>query len=162
MPLSGNDLKVLVLAPVGRDAWLLQDALQFAGLNAVQVSSLSEAIPLLSEEGLGGLLVTEEVLNVASIALLGRALERQPTWSDLPILILTRGGSSTELSRRREQDRLPLGTVTLLERPIRKAPLLSSVRSALRSRRRQYQVRDTLLERDRADAAAPAHAQTAD
>ncbi len=153
MPLSGKDLKVLVLAPVGRDAQLLRDALVSAELNAQAVRSVADAIPLLSEEGMGVLLITEEVLNVASISLLGSALESQPAWSDLPILILTAGGSATKVSRQREQDRLPLGSVILLERPIRRVPLLSSVRSALRSRRRQYQVRDTLLERDRANVA---------
>ena len=153
MPFSGKDLKILVVAPVGRDAQLMCNALASAGLNAQKVDSLPDAIPLLNDESLGILLITEEVLNVGNIGLLGDALESQPAWSDLPILILTVGGAATKSSRRREQERLPLGSVTLLERPIRRAPLLSSVRSALRSRRRQYQVRDTLLERDRADQA---------
>lgn len=153
MPLSGRDLKVLVLAPVGRDASLLRDALAGAGLDALQVDSMAHAVSLLNEEGIGAMLLTEEVLNASSITLLGGELENQPAWSDLPILILTLGGSATNMSRRREQDRLPLGSVTLLERPIRSATLLSSVRSALRSRARQFQVRDTLLERDRADEA---------
>lgn len=48
--------------------------------------------------------------------------------------------------------RLPLGTVTLLERPTRMATLISSARAALRSRGRQYQVRDMLVERDLAEA----------
>lgn len=153
MPLSGRDLKVLVLAPVGRDASLLHDALASACLNARKVGSVPEAIELMNDESIGALLLTEEVLNIATITLLGSKLEEQPAWSDLPILILTLGGSATNMSRRKEQDRLPLGSVTLLERPIRSATLLSSVRSALRSRARQYQVRDTLLERDRADEA---------
>ena len=147
------ELNVLVLAPVGRDARLLVDALVFADLQAETIGNLNQIIPLLGSEGVGALLVTEEVLNVENIALLGQALEQQPAWSDLPILILTKGGASTKRSRQRERDRLPLGTVMLLERPIRKAPLLSTVKSALRSRRRQYQMRDTLLERDRLDQA---------
>lgn len=151
MPLSGTDLKVMVLAPVGRDARLLRDALVSAGLNAHAVKSLPDAIHALNEEGMGIFLITEEVLNRTNIAILSSALQDQPTWSDLPMLILTVGGAVTKSSLRREQDRLPLGSVTLLERPIRRTTLLSSVRSALRSRRRQYQVRDTLLERDRAD-----------
>ena len=153
MPLSGKQLKVLIIAPIGRDSQLLRDALVSAELNAHIVGSIQEALPLLENDTIGALLITEEVLNVGNIALLGNELASQPAWSDLPILILTVGGSSTTSSRRREQERLPLGSPILLERPIRSATLISSVRSALRSRRRQYQVRDTLLERDRADEA---------
>lgn len=153
MPFSGRDLKVLVIAPVGRDSQLLRDALASANLNAQSVPTIQDAIQRLNDDGTGALLITEEVLNVANIAALGGELARQPAWSDLPVLILTIGGSATTMSRRREQERLPLGSPLLLERPIRSATLISSVRSALRSRARQYQVRDTLLDRDRADEA---------
>ena len=45
-----------------------------------------------------------------------------------------------------------IGSPILLERPIRAATLVSSVRAALRARKRQYEIRDTL--RDRAKALA--------
>ena len=44
-----------------------------------------------------------------------------------------------------------LGNVTLLERPVRVAALVSAVRSALRARERQYQTRAHLQEREEAD-----------
>ena len=44
-----------------------------------------------------------------------------------------------------------LGNVTLLERPVRLATLLSAVRTALRARERQYQIREHLAERARAE-----------
>ncbi len=153
MPLPGKPLRVLVIAPIGRDSQLLRDALRSASIEAQVVANIHDALPLLNDDGIGALLITEEVLNVTNIALLGGELASQPAWSDLPLLILTVGGSATMLSRRREEERLPLGSPILLERPIRSATLISSVRSALRSRGRQYQVRDTLLERDRADKA---------
>jgi signal transduction histidine kinase/ActR/RegA family two-component response regulator len=43
-----------------------------------------------------------------------------------------------------------LGNVTLLERPLRATALLSAMRSALRARQRQYQIRSHLDERERA------------
>ena len=153
MPFSGRELKILVIAPVGRDSQLLRDALAGADLHTQVVADIEHAVALLQDDDLGALLITEEVLNDANIALLGGVLASQPPWSDLPVLILTIGGSATTMSRRREQQRVPLGSPILLERPIRSATLISSVRSALRSRRRQHQVRDTLLERDRADEA---------
>ncbi len=153
MPKSEIDLQVLVIAPVGRDSKLIRDALGAAGLHTQQMSTIDAAVGLFGHRNIGALLTTEEVLNPDSINILSQGLSKQPAWSDLPVLILTLGGSSTNLSRQREQDRLPLGSVTLLERPIRMATLISSVRSALRSRSRQYEVRDTLLERDLAEAA---------
>ena len=42
-----------------------------------------------------------------------------------------------------------LGNVTVLERPMRVAALVSAVRTALRARQRQYQTRDHLVERER-------------
>ena len=43
------------------------------------------------------------------------------------------------------------GNVTLLERPVRAATLLSAVRTAIRSRERQYQIRGHLADRARAE-----------
>jgi signal transduction histidine kinase/ActR/RegA family two-component response regulator len=46
-----------------------------------------------------------------------------------------------------------LGNVTVVERPTRMSALLSAVRTALRARQRQYQIREHLAERARAEAA---------
>ena len=46
-----------------------------------------------------------------------------------------------------------LGNVTLLERPVRVATLLTAIRTALRARQRQYQIREHLLERSRTEVA---------
>ena len=75
-------------------------------------------------------------------------MARQPPWSDLPVLVLTyQGADSPEVS-----DALAmLGNVTLLERPVRVTALESAVRSALRARERQYQIREQLRERELAD-----------
>jgi signal transduction histidine kinase len=44
-----------------------------------------------------------------------------------------------------------LGNVTVLERPTRVAALVSAARTALRARQRQYQIREHLAERERAE-----------
>ena len=75
-------------------------------------------------------------------------LAAQPPWSDLPVLVLTRSGAdSAEL----DEAVRTLGNVTLLERPVRVATLLSAVRTALRARERQYQIRGHLEDRARAE-----------
>jgi hypothetical protein len=44
------------------------------------------------------------------------------------------------------------GNLVVLERPLRSATLVSTIRSALRARRRQYQVRDYRREREQVEA----------
>ncbi|MGC1295086.1 MAG: histidine kinase dimerization/phospho-acceptor domain-containing protein, partial [Alloacidobacterium sp.] len=71
----------------------------------------------------------------------------QASWGDFPIMILTDRGAATSESQRRMLARQPLGNLILLERPVRPETLMSTVQAALRSRSRQYQMRDYLAER---------------
>ena len=49
------------------------------------------------------------------------------------------------------RSRTPMGNINLIERPLRPATLISSVRTAIRSRLRQYEIRDHLEEREQAE-----------
>jgi signal transduction histidine kinase/CheY-like chemotaxis protein len=64
------------------------------------------------------------------------------------VLVLTRPGADSDES---DEAVRTLGNVTLLERPVRLATLVSAVRTALRARDRQYQIREHLVERTRAE-----------
>ena len=75
-------------------------------------------------------------------------LAEQPPWSDLPVLVLTRRGAD---SAALDEAVRTFGNVTLLERPVRGATLLSAVRTAIRARERQYQIRGHLEDRARAE-----------
>ena len=75
---------------------------------------------------------------------------RQPPWSDLPVLVLTRSGADSAEVRAATRN---LGNVTLLERPMRGATLVSTVRTAIRARQRQYQIRGYIEDRVRAEKA---------
>ncbi len=98
------------------------------------------------DEGCGALLVSDEALTNGRVEHLSALLKEQPAWSDLPVLIMTSGGEATAASQRRLETLAPLnGPMTLLERPLRIATLLSAVRAALRGRRRQYEIRDLLI-----------------
>jgi PAS domain S-box-containing protein len=141
---------VRVIAPSGRDAELI---LALLTQNGIASDTCADPVRLLdSGYDVGPLLLAEESLTTSLIATLARFVKTQPSWSDLPILILTTVGRETERTRRLERERLPIGAPILLERPIRTATLLSSVQAAVRARRRQYQVRDTIAERDAAAA----------
>jgi signal transduction histidine kinase len=132
------DLRILVLARIGRDSELLCTALQRHGFACAALSSEDEIFDEL-KLGAGAAIVTEESLNGAGENW-GRRLQAQPTWSDLPVIVLTPAGGSMFTARS------PLyrsySNITLLERPVRSEILLSAVEAALRARLRQYEVRD--------------------
>ena len=142
---TGADVwhRVLVLAPVGRDASLICSVLSDAGVHAHLCASAGDLVSALSE-GAGAMLVTEEALTPDLIEMLGRRLSQQPPWSDLPILILS-GHPVTEASKPRSFSKLGRrAAVTLVDRPVRMKSLVTTTESALRFRERQYEVRDLL------------------
>src|SRR5260221_2060017 len=136
------DRRTLVHAPVGRDAALTQDVLMRAGLSC----DVCPDIPDLCREiqrGAGAIILTEEVLDRPGLRLLARTLEKHPAWSDVPVLVFA-GGEQSRASLRTLQTLELLRNVTLLDRPMRLAALVSSLRAALRARERQYELRDVL------------------
>ena len=138
-------LVVRVITPTGRDAELITSLLQQSGLAAKACQDYESLSKDLGDHPIGPVLIAEEALTPASIGQFSKLIQGQPAWSDLPILILTGSGRDTTKSSRLELERLPLGTPILLERPIRTATLISSVRAAVRSRKRQYEIRDAII-----------------
>lgn len=141
-----NEMRILVLAPMSNDASLTVQFLSKAGLRAAICSDIQELCAT-AASGCGALLIAEEVLEGEALDLLVALLERQPSWSDLPIVIIT-GPGEAELRRQRLAAFGPVGNVSIIEKPVRPGTLVSTFGFALRSRRRQYQVRSLLEERD--------------
>ena len=141
-----SEHRVLVLAPTARDAEYTLAMLQCVGIAAKVCADVTN---LIGETGLGvgAVLIAEEALADGLEPLAG-ALDGQPSWSDLPILLITQHGTD---SARAAQAVDMLGNVTLVERPIRVAALISTVRTALRARARQYQTRAHLAALEEAD-----------
>ena len=135
--------RVIILAPVGRDAALTRALLERAGIRC-RVCNNPDELQINLAEGGGAAVVTEEALDEQNLAELNDWIARQPSWSDFPIIMLLEPGSSAETGTR-ERDALQLsGNFTLLERPVGSATLVSAVRAALRARGRQYEVHDAL------------------
>jgi signal transduction histidine kinase/ActR/RegA family two-component response regulator len=143
---SQREGRVLVLAPTGRDGSLAVDILRRADIPAEACQNIHELSSGVGE-GAGALIVAQEALLISRDGLFGQ-LARQPAWSDLPVVLLTTGNEDVLMSQQ-IQELFGPSNVTLLERPFRTATLVSVVRGALRSRQRQYQVRDLLTQRDR-------------
>lgn len=91
--------------------------------------------------GAGAVMLAEEVLADPAAAALNEVLGSQSPWSDVPVLILARQGADSRVIAD-AMDKL--ANVTVIERPMRVASLISTVRTALRARNRQYQLRDLL------------------
>ena len=149
---SISDLLVLIFAPFGKDATLIARVLRQSAMNICTVESLQELQSSICENA-GAAIISEEVLQQGTISTLAQRISAQPPWSDFAIIVLTGGGLSTASTESAVRSRAPLGNVTLLERPLRPVTLISSVRSALLARRRQYEVRDHLREREAAEKA---------
>ena len=138
---------VLIVAPIGKDAALAASVLVQAEIPARVCLSLIDASKQLSESALA-LVIAEEALIAAELPHLLAALSDQPPWSDIPVIILTSSGGSDRMSLRAVDLFGPAGNVTLLERPFRSVTLVSTVKVALRARRRQQEVRKLVQQRE--------------
>jgi signal transduction histidine kinase/DNA-binding response OmpR family regulator len=142
--------RVLILTPVGRDGDLARSVLQQEQLVAEICSDVEELCTKLNE-GAGAAVIADEALNAVNIPSLADWVRTQPAWCDFPFIILTAGRTLQADMRRRFEATVPLGNVTLLERPLRSMTLLTVVKSALRARTRQYEVEHYVDEVRRAE-----------
>jgi len=140
--------RVLIFAPIGRDATLTTDLLSRAGISCQVCHSMTDVCMDLAR-GAGAILLTEEALADPRLDDLAEALASQPPWSDISILLFA-GSDRSQASLRTLHKLEVLRNVTLLDRPIRTAAVISTVRAALRGRQRQYELRDTLVALQRA------------
>ncbi len=135
--------RAIILAPMGRDSVIASMMLKEAGYGSLIASDLPRLCQAL-EQGAGLLIVAVEALRGVDLNALLECLRRQPPWSDLPIVLMTHHGGK-EQSGSSHLSNL-LGNVTFLERPFHPSTLISLVTTAVRSRRRQYDARDRLVD----------------
>jgi signal transduction histidine kinase len=134
--------RILILAPFGRDADVIAEVVNKDGRECERCGD-THALTTELSNGAGAALITEEALAGDQAAPLFAWLERQPAWSDFPIVLLAgdrarrRSASSLEVLER-------LGNVVVLERPLNSETLRRAVTSSLRARIRQYDSRQHL------------------
>lgn len=137
---ADREALVLIHAPVGRDGPLLREVLERGQVRALVCPSLDDLIREL-EAGAGAVFIAEEALTGSAVSRLHQILVQHRPLLDLPITVLTiRGEPSQALAERLSRFDI-LGGVALLERPARGDTLLSAAQTALRARRKQYEVR---------------------
>ena len=149
--------RIIVLASIGADAEIATGILGDEGMAA---RAVGDAFELAEEVGRGAAmaLIAAEALDERGVAAIRDVLDQQPAWSEFPILIfLAEAEDATALSPFDVFG--PRAHVTLIDRPIHVATLVSATRSALRSRRRQYEVQRLLQELADAAERERLHAQ---
>jgi signal transduction histidine kinase len=136
--------RVLIVAPAGRDGRLLRDVLL---RNRIAVAVCADVASLVAEaeRGVGVAVLTEEALDVESMRALRDLHEGQPPWSDLPFILLVSDRPPYEAQLALAQAST-FGNVTMLGRPVSLVEFQTAIRAALRSRRRQYEIRGYLTE----------------
>ncbi|HYD54112.1 MAG TPA: HAMP domain-containing sensor histidine kinase [Gemmatimonadaceae bacterium] len=137
---------VALLTPTGRDGDVALRVLARVGIAAVVCPDMHALCRLVGED-VGAVVVSEEALDAVSAAALLAALDAQPPWSDIPVVVLTGEGELSRAIPRALTALAARANITLLERPVRVATLVTVLRSALRARQRQHDVREHLAER---------------
>ena len=121
---------------------------------SIECESIVDAPALCrSLEGpLGAVIIADTSLTLPGIVGVLVSLGKQPTWSDIPVVLMSRSdkaGGIDSLNPVVDQ----LTNVTVIDRPTSVRTLVSAVQAALRARARQYQIRDQMAALSQADKA---------
>jgi PAS domain S-box-containing protein len=141
---NGDDLRILILAPSGRDARLAEQALARSRISSKVCADLHQLRREINS-GAGAVLIAAEALPRDETADPEVWIGPEPLWSSLPLVVLTGPATTTAFAALRRLERRP--KVIFLERPVPKRTLISTLLGAVEARRRQYLVRDLLAER---------------
>ena len=139
--------RLLLLAPTSRDAELGHAILAEAGLSAHVCHDFEELCREMAA-GAGAILLTDVSLNKGNPERLAGALREQPAWSEIPIILLSPLGADSPTAVWAME---MLGNVTVLDQPVRVMTLVSTMRTAVKARQRQYELRDRLEALHQAD-----------
>ncbi len=137
---SELEIRVLILAPTGRDAFLLAATLAAANTHSEICPDPAGFLDLLGH-GAGVAIVAEEALSHNDVNSLVDWLACQPPWSDMPFIVLTSRGRANAATAQKAQELQTLGNATFLERPVRPETIKAAVGAGLRARTRQYEIR---------------------
>ena len=144
-PPTADELRTLVVPATSADGAAMQKVLNASGIACRVLRNLAAACEAM-REGVGTIVIAEEAL-VDDAALLIDRVRAQEVWSDLPILVLSPSGrESMQLAALIPR----LGNASVVERPVRMSTLVTAIRSSLRARARQYEVRDHLGKQEEA------------
>ena len=144
MDRENPSFRIVILAPIGRDASASADLLRKAGLITHVARDPTELLTCLAS-GAGAALVAEEALFNEDLTVFQAWIAQQPPWSDFPFVVLTSQLDHPRAKNWRHALADKLRNVSMLERPVQAITLTTAMQVALRARRRQYEIK-TLIE----------------
>jgi signal transduction histidine kinase len=131
--------RVLVLAPMGRDAAVISQVLAGQRIRGAVCANIAEVIGALHTDA-DAAFMTEDALQ-RDMEPLKEWIDHQPPWSDFPFVVLV--GRRQHRPPDEAMDVLAgfggRANVILLERPLNAETMITAARSALRARARQYE-----------------------
>lgn len=138
--ISSSEKRVLILAPTVKDAETTQRIFSDNQITSHICKDIGELCTEM-EKGVGVMLVTQEAILSDDAHMLNDALQKQPPWSDYPLIVLTPAGTESHETLKALES---VGHMTLMKRPVQVSTLISTTEAALRDRTRQYKIRDLL------------------
>lgn len=142
---DGNSQRILILSHSHTLAAAKAESLRASGFFPLACQDFKILCNEISG-GVGVLMVSQEALTEDSLILLSQTLRVQPAWSQIPIVVMLDRGELADGNEQWLQIIEPLGHVNLIERPITDKVLATIVRTALAFRKRQYEVRELLVQ----------------
>lgn len=138
--------RILVCMASEAEASRVVAALKRSGFDAEASADFSQFCQDV-RSGAGAGFLSAEVLQCGNLSLLTKCLVDQPKWSDLPLIVaLCQDGWPGRLETLDAAE--TCGNITLINHPIRERELAHAAGVSLRARRRQYEVRDLLEQRE--------------
>ena len=141
---------VALVMPSGADALVTERILGKAGFATHAYGNIVSACTSLGT-GVETLIITEEALTPDARIQLVECLAQQPAWSDVPVIVLAGQRALSDGLSPQLEELTTNANVTILERPVRIATLVTTLRAARRARRRQFEMREYLDERRAAE-----------
>ncbi|MEL6469236.1 MAG: ATP-binding protein [Cyanobacteria bacterium J06623_4] len=135
---------IVLAARLGANATVLREVLAAEARVQIEPPTI-EAVSVAIAQDAALVVLTEEVLTNEDLAKqLGDRISAQPSWSDIPVIILLsdcqRFGDCLALLGQTTHQR----SILLLELPLKRVTFATAVQASLQNRKRQYALRDTL------------------
>src|SRR2546423_6806328 len=137
---------VLVAVPGGKG---LISTLAKQGFRVRACKNLAEVIKRF-DRSTDAIVLTQATLVPSKIHLLTKALAKQPSWSDVPVILLAKTGSDRKKATHRMLETFGHAHAVILPPPLRTIALVSALQAATRTRGQQRTVRDLLNQREAA------------
>ena len=135
--------RILILPPTAKDGEMTSDLLGRDNITTLVCKSLNALCDEM-KNGAAALILTQEHVLADHEQCLQTALAHQGDWSDIPIILLTPPTPDNPAILQKLE---AIGHMTLIKRPVQLNNFMTTIRTSLRDRKRQYGIRDFLIDR---------------